>query len=64
MDPNFLSLFLCSKTSLGGQQTHTYPLYILIYTIMIKNKHKSGINISNRAKIMINSLEVHFNITR
>jgi hypothetical protein len=31
---------------------------------MIKNKHKSGINISNRDKIMINSPEVHFNITR
>jgi hypothetical protein len=31
---------------------------------MIKNKHKSGINISSRDKIMINSPEVHFNITR
>jgi hypothetical protein len=31
---------------------------------MIKNKHKSGINISNRDKIMINSPEVNFNITR
>jgi hypothetical protein len=31
---------------------------------MIKNKHKSGINISDSDKIMINSPEVHFNITR
>jgi hypothetical protein len=31
---------------------------------MIKNKHKSGNNISNRDKIMINSPEVHFIIIR
>jgi hypothetical protein len=31
---------------------------------MIKNKHKYGINISNSDKIMINSSDVHFNITR
>jgi hypothetical protein len=31
---------------------------------MIKNKHKSGINIYNRYEIIINSPEVHFNITR
>jgi hypothetical protein len=31
---------------------------------MIKNKHKSGNNISNRDKIMINSPEVHLNIKR
>jgi hypothetical protein len=31
---------------------------------MIKNKHKSGNNIYIRDKIMINSLEVHFNIAR
>jgi hypothetical protein len=36
----------------------------LIYTIMIKNKHKSGNNISNSDKIMVNSPEVNFNITR
>jgi hypothetical protein len=30
---------------------------------MIKNKHKSGINISNSDKITINPAEVHFNIT-
>jgi hypothetical protein len=30
---------------------------------MIKNKHKSGNNISSSDKIMINSSEVHFNIT-
>jgi hypothetical protein len=31
---------------------------------MIKNKHKFGNNISSRDKIMINSPEVHFTITR
>jgi hypothetical protein len=31
---------------------------------MIKNKHKLGNNISSRDKIMINSPEVNFNITR
>jgi hypothetical protein len=30
---------------------------------MIKNKHKSGNNISNSDKIMVNSPEVHFGIT-
>jgi hypothetical protein len=29
---------------------------------MIKNKHKSGINISDSDKIMINSPRTHFNI--
>jgi hypothetical protein len=31
---------------------------------MMKNKHKSGNNDSNRYKIMINSPEVYFNITK
>jgi hypothetical protein len=31
---------------------------------MSKNKHIFGINISNRDKIMVNSPEVHFIITR
>jgi hypothetical protein len=31
---------------------------------MIKNKYKSGNNISNRDKIMINSTEERFSITR
>jgi hypothetical protein len=31
---------------------------------MIKNKHKSGINISDSDKIMINSPRMHFNIKR
>jgi hypothetical protein len=34
----------------------------LIYTFMIKNKHKSGINISSSPKIMINSLKAHLGI--
>jgi hypothetical protein len=29
---------------------------------MIKNKHKSGMNISNSPKIMINSVKVHLGI--
>jgi hypothetical protein len=31
---------------------------------MFKNKHKLGNNISKRAKIRVNSPEVHFSITR
>jgi hypothetical protein len=31
---------------------------------MIKNKHKLGNNISNRDKIMVNSPEMYFDITR
>jgi hypothetical protein len=31
---------------------------------MIKNKHKLGNNISNKDKFRVNSLEVHFSITR
>jgi hypothetical protein len=31
---------------------------------MMENKHKSGNNDSNRYKIMINSPEVYFNITK
>jgi hypothetical protein len=31
---------------------------------MFKNKHKLGNNISNRAKVRVNSPEVHFSITR
>jgi hypothetical protein len=35
----------------------------LNYTFMIKNKHKSGINISNSPKIMINSVKVYLDIS-
>jgi hypothetical protein len=31
---------------------------------MMKNKHKSGINISNSDKLTINPAEVHFNIKK
>jgi hypothetical protein len=31
---------------------------------MIKNKHKLGNNIYNKDKIMVNSPDVHFSITR
>jgi hypothetical protein len=64
LEPNFLLDILWPKTSLRNQQTHLELLWILIYTIMIKNKHKLGNNIYNRNKIMVNSPEVHFSITR
>jgi hypothetical protein len=64
LEPNFLLDTLWPKRSLGKQQTHLELLWTLIYTFMIKNKHKLGNNISNRDKIMVNSPEVHFSITR
>jgi predicted type IV restriction endonuclease len=63
MNPNFLLHILLYKTSLKNQQTHQYPLWILLYIFMIKNKHKLGNNISNRDKIMVNSPKVHFDKT-
>jgi hypothetical protein len=62
--PNFLLHILCPKTSLRNQPTHLELLWILIYTIMIKNKNKLGNNNSNKEKIMVNSPEVHFSISR
>jgi hypothetical protein len=64
MEPNFLLHMLWPKTSLRNQQTHLDLLWILIYTLKIKNKHKLRNNISNRDKIRVNSPEVHFRITR
>jgi hypothetical protein len=64
MKSNFLLVILWTTTSLRNQQTHLELLWILIYTFMIKNKHKLGNNISNRDKIRVNSLEVHFSITK
>jgi hypothetical protein len=61
MEPNFHMLW--PNTSPRNQQTHLELLGILIYTFMIKNKHKLGNNISNKDKIRVNSPEVHFSIT-
>jgi hypothetical protein len=54
---------LWPKTSLNNQQTLLDLFWILIYAFMNKNKNKFGNNISNRDKIMVNSPEVHFDIT-
>jgi hypothetical protein len=64
MEPKFLLHMLWPKTSLRNQQTHLDQLWILIYTFKIKIKHKLGNEISNSAKIRVNSPEVHFSITK
>jgi hypothetical protein len=64
MDPNFLPLFLWSKTRLGIQHILLGILKNWIYAITYKTRHKSRINISGRAKIMVNSPEVYFSIKR
>jgi hypothetical protein len=64
LEPNSLLHILWHKTSLRKQHTHLELLWILIYTIMIKNKHKLGNKTYTRDKIMVNSLVVHFSITR
>jgi hypothetical protein len=64
LEPNPLLHILWPKTSLRKKQTHLELLWILIYSIMIKNKNKLGSNISNKDKIMVNSPEVHFSITK
>jgi hypothetical protein len=55
---------LWPKTSQKNQQTHLKLLWILISAFMSKNKHIFGNNISIRDKIIVNSSEVHFIITR
>jgi hypothetical protein len=64
LEPNSLLHILWPKASIRNQQTHLELLWKLIYTIMIKSKHKLGNNISDRYKIMVNSPEVHFSITK
>jgi hypothetical protein len=59
-DFNFLTHVLWSKTKLGMQHIHLELLEILGYAITNKIRHISRKNISNKYKIMINSLEVHF----
>jgi hypothetical protein len=63
-DPNFLTHVIWFKTSLVAQHTHLELLWNLSYEILKKNKHNSRINISGNYKIVINSPEVSFSITR
>jgi hypothetical protein len=63
-DPNFLTHVIWSKTNLGVQHIHLELLWNLTYAITKKNKHNSRINISVNYKIVINSPEVCFGITR
>jgi hypothetical protein len=63
-DSIFLIHAIWSKTRLGMQHIHLEPLWILTYAITKKSKHISRINISDNYKIVINSPEVHFGITR
>jgi hypothetical protein len=64
VDPNFLTPDLWSNTRLGMQHKHLELLWILIYAITSKNKHISRINISGNYKIVINSPEVYFGISK
>jgi hypothetical protein len=63
MDLNILTPGLWSNTQLGKQQTHLELLWILVYAITLKIKHISRINISDKYKFVINSLEVHLGTT-
>jgi hypothetical protein len=63
-DSNFLTHGLWSNTKLGMQHIHLELLCILDYSITLKIKHISRINISDKYKIMINSPEVQFGIKR
>jgi hypothetical protein len=47
-DSNFLTHGLWSKTKLGTQHIHLELLQILGYTIILKIKHISRINISEK----------------
>jgi hypothetical protein len=63
-DSNFLTHGLWSKTKLGMQHIHLELLWILSYAITLKIKHFSKINVYDKYKIVINSPEVNFGITR
>jgi hypothetical protein len=63
-DPNFLTHVIWSKTSLGMQHIHLKLLLILSYVFSKKIKNISRINIYDNHKIVINSREVYFGITR
>jgi hypothetical protein len=63
-DSKFLTHELWSKTKLGMQHIYLELSWILTYAITKKIKNISRINISDNYKIVINSPEVHFGITR
>jgi hypothetical protein len=63
-DPIDLIHALWSQTSLKNQQAHLEVLLILLHKFTKENMHKLGIIISYKPKIMINSPEVCFDITR
>jgi hypothetical protein len=63
-DPISLIHALWSKTSLRDQQVHLKTLLILLHKFTNEIMHKLRIIISDKPKIMINSLEVCFDITR
>jgi hypothetical protein len=62
--PNFLTHVIWSKTSLGVQHIHLELLWNLSYEFSKKFKHNSIIIVSGNSKIVINSPEVYFGITR
>jgi hypothetical protein len=63
-DPNFLTHVIWFKTSLVVQHIHLELLWNLSYQVSKKNKYNSRINISGNYKVVINSPEVCFRITR
>jgi hypothetical protein len=63
-DPNLFTHVIWSKTNLGMQHIHLELLRILSYAFSKKIKHISKTNISGNYKIVINSPEVYFGITR
>jgi hypothetical protein len=63
-DPNLLTHVIWLKTSLVAQHIHLELLWNLSYEFLKKIKHNSRINISGNYKIVINSPEVCFDITR
>jgi hypothetical protein len=63
-DPNFLTHVIWFKTSLVVQHIYLELLWNLSYEYLKKIKHNSRIIISGISKIVINSPEVCFDITR
>jgi hypothetical protein len=63
-DPNFLTHVICLKTSLVVKHLHLELLWNLSCAILKKNKHNSRIITSCIYKIVINSPQVCFGISR
>jgi hypothetical protein len=63
-DPNFLTHVIWFKSSLVVQHIHLGLLWNLSYEFLKKIKHNSRMIISGIHKIVINSPEVCFDITR